>query len=75
MSQFNRKGYVSLPARTETGEIKYMPVKIGSSQHKQYLRNYKKWKKQRDQNNRNFKAMIKATKKMQRDNPIGPAAA
>lgn len=68
MSAYNRKGFVALPARTEAGEVKFVPIKIGSPAHKRYLRGLKKWKRDRLENNRNFKNMLKTTKRMQQDN-------
>jgi hypothetical protein len=67
MSNFNKKGWTTVPAQMPDGSIKHVPAKIGSSLHKRYLKGYKKWKRQQEANNRNFKNMQKLRKKMLRD--------
>ena len=68
MSAYNRKGWTSIPMRSEDGTVKHVPVKIGSSIHKRYMKGYNKWKKQKEANNRQYKTMIKMAKKLGTEN-------
>lgn len=72
MSNFNKKGWTQIPVYTvdtlEDGrKTKWKAVKIGSAEHKRYLRQYKKWRKQKLENNRQFKAALRDRKRAFRE--------
>lgn len=64
MSNFNRKGYTTIPYRDYQGHIRHMPVKIGSKRHRQFLQRQKRYDNALTRTKRQYKDELKAAKRL-----------